>query len=112
MALAGRLARTNRLKGKTTAMHFPWGQRAGVMGVINQVNVKYQASSNTIKSDIEAAIKRQAKLDEEAIKVDVNGSEVTLSGKVHSYFERNYMANSAWSAPGVQKVINNLIVSY
>jgi osmotically-inducible protein OsmY len=84
----------------------------GVMGVINQVNVKYQASSNTIKSDIEAAIKRQAKLDEEAIKVDVNGSEVTLSGKVHSYFERNYMANSAWSAPGVQKVVNNLIVSY
>jgi dihydropteroate synthase len=35
MALTGILARTNRLKGKTTAMHFPWGQRAGVMGVIN-----------------------------------------------------------------------------
>ena len=84
----------------------------GVTGVSNQIHVKAQASSSSIKADIEAAIKRQAKVDEAAIKVDVNGSEVTLSGKVHSYFERNYMGNSAWRAVGVQKVVNNITVAY
>lgn len=84
----------------------------GVTGVSNQIHVKEQASSSSIKADIEAAIKRQAKVDEAAIKVDVNGSEVTLSGKVHSYFERNYAGNSAWRAVGVQKVVNNITVTY
>lgn len=84
----------------------------GVTGVSNQIHVKAQASSSSVKADIEAAIKRQAKVDEAAIKVDVNGSEVTLSGKVHSYFERNYAVNSAWCAVGVQKVVNNITVAY
>lgn len=84
----------------------------GVTGVTNQVHVKQVVSSNHIKGDIEAAIQRQAKVEGDSIKVDLKGSEVTLHGKVHSYFERNYVGDVAWRAPGVQKVVNNIIVAY
>jgi osmotically-inducible protein OsmY len=42
------------------------------------------------------------------VKVAVNGSEVTLSGRVHSWAESTAAAGAAWSAPGVTRVVNEL----
>jgi osmotically-inducible protein OsmY len=40
--------------------------------------------------------------------VSTEGSKITLSGKVDSYYERTLAENTAWSAPGVTAV-NDLI---
>lgn len=84
----------------------------GVTGVSDQIKIKPHLSANNIKLGIESAINRQAKNDNESITVSVEGEEVTLSGKVHSYYERNLVSNAAWSVQGIQKVINHVTVSY
>ncbi|MEO8064070.1 MAG: BON domain-containing protein [Pseudomonadota bacterium] len=84
----------------------------GVIGVSNQINIKPALSATVVKSDIEAALKRSATLDAETIMVAVNGSDVTLSGNVHSWAERDLATNSAWNSSGVRKVIDNMHLVY
>jgi osmotically-inducible protein OsmY len=42
--------------------------------------------------------------------VDTTGSEVSLRGEVRSWSERDQAQRSAWSAPGVTNVKNELTV--
>jgi osmotically-inducible protein OsmY len=84
----------------------------GVTGVSNQIALKSKVSSAAVKSDIEAALKRRATADAQTISVDVQGADVTLTGTVHSWSERALARNSAWSSPGVQNVVDNIVVSY
>ena len=84
----------------------------GVKGVSDQIAVKPAVSGSAVKSDIEAALKRRATADAKAITVDVSGSDVTLSGMVHSWSERELATDSAWSAPGVRNVIDNMTLIY
>ena len=81
----------------------------GVKGVSDQIIIKPVKSAGTVKSDIEAALKRRAKAD---ITVDVSGSDVTLSGKVLSWSERELAGESAWGTSGVSSVANNITVAY
>ena len=86
---------------------------SGVTGVSNQIVIKKPTVSlSAVKSDIEAALKRRATADARAITVDVSGSDVTLSGTVHSWSERELATDSAWSAPGVRHVIDNMTLVY
>jgi osmotically-inducible protein OsmY len=64
-----------------------------------------------VKSDIEAALKRRAHGDAQRITVDVMGSDVTLSGTVHSWSERELAENSAWATAGVSRVIDNIKIA-
>jgi osmotically-inducible protein OsmY len=84
----------------------------GATGVSNQIVVKPKVSLSAVKSDIEAALKRRAKSDAQSISVKVQGADVTLSGTVHSWSERDLASNAAWGAPGVRKVVNNMTVAY
>jgi osmotically-inducible protein OsmY len=84
----------------------------GVTGVSEEMTVRPKVSQSAIKSEIEAALKRRAHTDAEHIKVNVSGGDVTLSGTAHSWAERDLAANSAWSAPGVRKVVDNITISY
>ncbi len=84
----------------------------GVTGVSDQVLIKPKVSLPAVKSDIEAALKRGALLDAQNISVKVQGADVTLSGTVHSWSERDLARNSAWATPGVRNVVDNLTVSY
>jgi osmotically-inducible protein OsmY len=85
---------------------------SGVTGVSNQINVKPSVSSTLVKSDIEAALKRRARSDAQKISVQVQGADVTLTGSVHSWSERELARDSAWSSPGVRNVVDNMTVSY
>jgi osmotically-inducible protein OsmY len=85
---------------------------AGVTGVSNLIAIKPSVSSTLVKSDIEAALKRRARTDAQKISVEVHGSDVTLTGAVHSWSERELARNSAWSSPGVSNVVDNMTVSY
>ncbi|HTD28766.1 MAG TPA: BON domain-containing protein [Xanthomonadaceae bacterium] len=80
----------------------------GVTGVSDQIVIKPQVTSFAVKSDIEAALKRSATVDAEKISVAVDGADVTLSGKVHSWFERDLAKNTAWNTSGVKNVVDNM----
>jgi osmotically-inducible protein OsmY len=83
---------------------------AGVRMMSNEITLKGKPLAADIKERIGAALKRSAQIDAEGIKVDVDGSEVTLTGRVRSWSEHEEAADTAWSAPGVAKVRNHLCV--
>jgi len=83
----------------------------GVIGVSNQISIMPTLSATLVKSDIEAALKRTAIADAKQIKVAVRGADVTLSGTVHSWAERETATNSAWATPGVISVVDQLTLA-
>jgi osmotically-inducible protein OsmY len=80
----------------------------GVTGVSDQIFIKPHVTTSAVKSDIEAALKRSATVDAAKISVAVEGADVTLSGNVHSWFERNLAKNTAWNTAGVGNVVDNM----
>jgi osmotically-inducible protein OsmY len=84
----------------------------GVKGVSNQITLKSKVSSGAIKADIEAALKRRVHVDVEKISVNVQGTNVVLTGNVHSLSERDLVRHAAWGSPGVQSVTDQLTVTY
>jgi osmotically-inducible protein OsmY len=84
----------------------------GVKGVNDQLVIKPKISAPVVKADIEAALKRRAQKDSNQISVSVHGTDVTLSGKVHSWSERELATNTAWSSPGVRAVVDNITLTY
>jgi len=84
----------------------------GVRGVSNRIVLKPSADPTEVKSLIEAALKRNALLDAQDIKVRTDGSKVILTGTVRSWIERGEAADAAWAAPGVTNVDNLITLSY
>jgi osmotically-inducible protein OsmY len=84
----------------------------GVTGLSNLISIGQTTAATVVKSDIEAALKRRAAFDSQRIGVDISGRDVTLSGTVHSCSERELARNSAWGAPGVRNVVDNLVVAH
>lgn len=84
----------------------------GVKGVNDQLVIEPTISAPVVKADIEAALKRRAQKDAQDISVNVDGTGVTLSGKVHSWSERELATNTAWASPGVRSVVDNITLTY
>jgi osmotically-inducible protein OsmY len=81
---------------------------AGVTGVSNQIAIKPSLSASVVKSDIEAALKRRAATDAKTISVEVEGANVTLTGTVHSWAQRDLAIRSAWGGSGVRNVVDKM----
>jgi osmotically-inducible protein OsmY len=81
---------------------------SGVTGVSNQIAIRPSPSATVVKSDIEAALKRRSSADAKTVTVNVTGADVTLTGTVHSWSERELVTHSAWSSSGVRNVIDNM----
>lgn len=79
-------------------------QLGGVTGVSNTIAIKPAVQPSKVKEAILAAMKRNAELESSAISVAVNGSTVTLTGKVKAWHERRMAENAAWAIPGVREV--------
>jgi osmotically-inducible protein OsmY len=83
----------------------------GVRGVTNNISIKSSVQSSDIKTRIEDALKRSAESEGRKINVAVDGSEVTLTGNVHSFSEMEVAKLAAWGAKGVMTVENNLVLA-
>lgn len=83
----------------------------GVKGVTNLIEVRAKPTSQDVRERIVSAFKRSSDLDADAIKVAVLGSTVKLSGRVHGWNERKVAENAAWSAPGVTKVEDEIVLA-
>ena len=80
----------------------------GVKGVSNLVTVKPLATPADLKKKIEDALVRSAEVDANNITVEVQGSKVILKGKVRSWAERKEAERTAWLAPGITSVDNQI----
>lgn len=82
----------------------------GVVGISNEIALRAKPKAADLSRKIEDALTRQALSEAKQIQVAVDGTTVTLSGKVHSWHECEAVQSVAWAAPGVHAVINELRV--
>jgi osmotically-inducible protein OsmY len=83
----------------------------GIKRLTNRIEVKAQVEAESIKTKIEAALRRNAAIDAQAIHVKVENRVVMLTGQVHSWAEREIVEAAAWSAPGVEAVDDELKIA-
>jgi osmotically-inducible protein OsmY len=82
----------------------------GVVGISNALALRARPHASDVSRKIQEALTRQAIREAKRVQVTVAGTSVTLSGTVHSWQERDAAEGVAWTAPGVQAVVNELRV--
>ena len=82
----------------------------GVLGITDNIRLKTLPISVNLSARIQDALTRQAEREARRIDISVDGSVVTLNGHVHSWAERNAAEGVTWSAPGVSRVVNQLVI--
>ena len=80
----------------------------GVHGVTNSISIKQVVKPVEIKEKIKKAFERMADIDAKKISVEVEGHKVKLRGKVKSISEKDEARKTAFYAPGVYEVENEL----
>jgi osmotically-inducible protein OsmY len=86
---------------------------SGLVGLINNITVRYRPPVSDIRHSIEAAFRRNTAVHPEHIRLSVrdNGT-VVLDGDVTGWTERGAAEDIAWSVPGVTTVESHLIVRH
>jgi osmotically-inducible protein OsmY len=82
----------------------------GVTVVANLLVIRPRVVAEDIKRSIEDAFLRSAEVDALRISVEARDGEVILRGAVRSLYEKDEAQRTAWSAPGVTQVINEITV--
>lgn len=83
---------------------------AGVRGVFNHITLRNEVKPKAVRDQIKKALHRSAELDAAGIDVIVEGSHVTLTGRVSAWSDRKAAEAAAWSVPGVSQVIDDISV--
>jgi len=82
----------------------------GVAFLDSRLRLERKPSAPDTTDNIRRALVRHALVDAGGIDVSVEGSEVTLTGTVRSYREREDAGRAAWNSPNVEAVRNRLAV--
>jgi len=85
---------------------------AGVKGVSNLITVAAHPAPTDIKQRIERALVRNAEIDANTITVAIQGNTAVLKGTVRSYAEKVAAGRTAWLAPGITTVDNEIKITY
>jgi osmotically-inducible protein OsmY len=80
----------------------------GVVSIRSSILIQPKLEAGAIKRQIEEAFRRNAQVDADRVSVDVQGGEITLRGEVRSWAEHDQAQRTAWSAPGVMNVRNDI----
>ncbi|TBW36788.1 BON domain-containing protein [Siculibacillus lacustris] len=84
---------------------------SGVIGLTNHTKIKPKVDVADVSDQIMHALDRSWFFDERTVSVTAADGKVHLSGTVRSWHERNVAATTAWSAPGVIAVVNDITVA-
>ncbi len=84
----------------------------GVKGVFNNTKIKSESKEAIEAKDIRNALDRHWSINADDITVNVSGTEVTLTGTVTSWYQKQEAEKIAWKAKGVGSVDNELVVEY
>lgn len=82
----------------------------GVVRVNNLITLRSRPSASDTEKRIRDALMRNALVDAERVHVSVDGSDVRLTGVVHSWAEKLQAGYAAWSSPHVGHVDNRITV--
>jgi len=82
----------------------------GVLGVVNRLQVQAGAQPDEVMNKIRAALERSADIEAENITVATDGDKIILTGRVHTWHERELAESAAWAAPHVVAVHNMIAV--
>ena len=77
----------------------------GVTYVINNIKIATNISPVDVKDNIIEEFERNARIDANNIRVEVNGSKVILRGEVRNLDEYREAKDAAWDIPGVTEVV-------
>ena len=83
---------------------------ACVKAVDSHIEVRPMVPAEAVQRRIHDALVAISPVDAERINVVAAGTEVTLSGEVTSWHEKDLAETAAWSVPGVSKVTNRIEV--
>ncbi len=83
----------------------------GVVGVSNNIKIRSDEDA-TEQLDIVNAIGLHWSLYDTDINVKVSGHKATLTGSVHSGYQKTEAARIAFNAPGIWNVDNELVIDY
>jgi osmotically-inducible protein OsmY len=82
----------------------------GVLGIDDSIALSSDPIPTDVADRIRNAFKRNAIIDESTIEVSNVGHTIELDGTVSSWAALEAGVDTAWAAPGVMNVVNNLIV--
>jgi osmotically-inducible protein OsmY len=82
----------------------------GLAGFTDDVTVS-QDPGASVSEGITDSLVRTAAVDANNVKASDSGGNVTLSGTVRSYAEKQEAVRSAWLAPGVVSVDDQLVIT-
>lgn len=108
VTLEGELPWNYQKRAAESAVH----DVTGVKGITNKITIKPESHDAIEQRDVEDAIARSWSVDDHDIHVKVSGTTVTLTGNVHSWYQKDEAGRIAWNTPGIWKVKNELEVDY
>lgn len=82
----------------------------GVRGIDNLIAISSEPIATDIAERIKKAFARSAIIDDSAVDVTNDGRTIYLSGVVGSYAAMREALDTAWAAPGVEQVVNDLVI--
>jgi osmotically-inducible protein OsmY len=86
------------------------GSLHGVVGVINEIEVRPAFTAADVHEAITAALLRSAELQANEVVVTAADGDITLTGRLHTWAERHEAELTAWAATGVTNVNNHLLI--
>jgi osmotically-inducible protein OsmY len=97
-------------KYQKDAAHDDLRPLSGVVGMSDQITLKPRPSAMDISSDIRNALHRSWSFSKDNVLVSATGGSVKLTGTVPTYGDKFVAGETAWCAPGVTKVVNDIAV--
>jgi osmotically-inducible protein OsmY len=97
-------------KYQQDAAHDALRPLTGVVGVSNHITVRPRPSASDVSADIKRALHRSWSFSQDNVTVTATGGSVRLMGTVPTFDDRRIAASTAWRAPGVTEVENDIAV--
>ncbi|MGZ3539678.1 MAG: BON domain-containing protein [Vulcanimicrobiaceae bacterium] len=83
----------------------------GVRGITNAIALAATTvAPQNVRGEIQRMFHRDVQLDANNIHIAIDDGKVTLTGSVHSWFERSEASRAAWSVRGVRAVDNRISI--